>query len=125
MIWSDDGRYFVVTTRVPPDHPDYNDLAWHLRLLDCQERLLYPAYPLGCMPILESLVDGQLKYRRADVDWWRDDIDTIPSSLHLDTMRQGKPSQLIGRDGLWLLPKEPQEPRWQDVYQRMFGSQQA
>lgn len=120
MIWSDDGRYLVVTTRVPPDHPDYDDLAWHLRLLDCQARLLYPAYPLGCMPILESLADEQLAYRRVDVDWWRDDIDTTPASLHLDTLRQGSPSQLLFRDGLWLLPEAPREPRWQTVYQEVF-----
>lgn len=126
MIWSDDGRYLVVTTRVAPDHPGYDDLAWQLRLLDCQERRLYPGYPLGCMPILESLAGERLAYRRVDVDWWRDDVETTPASLHLDILRRGSPRPLICRGGLCLLPEEEtQEQRWQEVYLRVFGCKQA
>lgn len=125
MIWSGDGRYLVVTTRVPSEHPDYDDLAWHLRLLDCQERLLYPAYPLGCMPIFNNLADDRLTYHQVKADWWRDDISTAPASLHLDALRRGTPSQLIHRNGLYFLSEASDVRLWKGVYQQIFGSPQA
>ena len=120
MLWSDDGHYLVVTSRVPPEHPDYDDLAWYARLLDCEQRVIWPAIALGCMPIFESFAASAIHYRRVDVDWWREDVESEAAILPLADLRRGKPTALIGDDGLWLLPDTRPSPEWRKTYARIY-----
>ena len=120
MLWSSDGRYLLVTTRLPPEHPDYDDVAWNLRVVDCEKREIYPEVALGCMPIFEGLEEGVIDYRRVDVDWWREDVDTHPARLLLREAMRGKPESLQQRDGLWFAPGTALSPAWKKVLERAY-----
>ncbi|HZX32921.1 MAG TPA: hypothetical protein VFF03_16340, partial [Rhodocyclaceae bacterium] len=123
MIWSEDGRYLVVTTRVPVSrgHPDYEDLVWKARLVDCEQRLIYPEVDLGGMPIFEGFAGERVDFRRVDADWWREDVDTVPAHLDMAALMQGRPAPLVQRECLWLADDGDWHPRWREAHTRAFG----
>lgn len=125
MIWSDDARYLIVTTRVPREHPDYDDTAWKARVIDCERHLVYPGVPLGCMPIFERFADDRIHYRRVRADWWREDIDTFPDRLEMRVLMQGWPEPMVQYEGLWLPNYCAWSPRWREAYERIYGERAA
>lgn len=118
MIWSPDGRYLVVTSRVSRDHPAYDDLAWKARLIDCERRLLYPEIALGCMPIFETWTDDGIDYRQVDADWWREDLETRPARLLIADLLAGEAEALREREELWLPAENEWNAGWHEAYDR-------
>lgn len=125
MIWSEDGRYLVVTSRVPRDHPDYRDTAWKARLVDCERRLIYPEVSLGCMPIFESWSDEGIDYRQVDDDWWREDVETLPARLPIADLLAGEAEALRWQDGLWLPAGNAWQPKWREAFALAYGDAPA
>lgn len=122
MIWSPDARYLVVTGRVPPEHPEYDDLAWKARLIDCERRLLYPEIALGCMPIFETWTDDGIDYRQVDADWWREDVETRPARLLLADLLAGEAEALREQEGLWLPVGNAWHPQWPLAFAQAYGA---
>ncbi|MCC4116960.1 hypothetical protein LLG90_16520 [Aromatoleum toluclasticum] len=121
MIWSENGRYLMVTNRVPRDHPDYRDTAWKARLVDCDERLIYPEISLGCMPIFETWSGDSIDYRQVDDDWWREDVESRPARLPLADLLEGEPEALRCQEGFWLPAGSPWLPHWREAFALAFG----
>lgn len=121
MIWSEDGRYLVVTNRVPRDHPDYRDTAWKARLVDCDRRLIYSEISLGCMPIFETWSGDSIDYRQVGDDWWREDVKTLPARLPLADLLNGEPEALRYHEGFWLLAGNTWQPHWREAFALAYG----